>query len=469
MKRLILPILVFLALISTAAALNVSIMDINSTVLPLDSATYNVTLTSSSNQPDVVNINTDAGDWIVTPQTVTLPANASKSFVLTITPRTGRGLSNYRVPLTFSGIRSGESVQTSVLLTISVDLLVKGYPPNIQLQVTVPSTVDPRNQMKVDVFLKNNNLREYQGLIVALESDLFSDTITAPLEALSTFKKSFLFSLDPQQAPGLHNLSVEIRLPEDGKVIARDDSNYEVTGYASPSHSLQTVDKGFLKKVEVITSKNDGNKKVATTVTYNIPWFEDLFTKFDPQGTVQKDEQRMVVWDLTLQPQEEHTITLTKNYLPLFIIILAIIAIVILYFVLRSPIVALKEAQITGADEEGMSEMKVRLFVKNRSGKQIQKLKIIDRVPHIAEFMQHAHLGTLQPTKVTRSEKKGTLARWEIESLEPYEERIISYKIRSKLKIVGKMSLPEAKIKFEQVGGRQRVVTSGVSTPMKRA
>ena len=110
-----------------------------------------------------------------------------------------------------------------------------------------------------------------------------------------------------------------------------------------------------------------------------------------------------------------------------------------------------------------MNEMKVRVFVKNRSRRQVNRLRVIDRVPHIAEFITNAHLGTLQPSKVTKSERRGTIVRWDIDSLEPYEERIISYKIKSKLKIVGKMVLPPAKIKFHGRANRERVVTSGIT------
>ncbi|MFP4524149.1 MAG: hypothetical protein ACLFO2_02410 [Candidatus Woesearchaeota archaeon] len=463
LSKTILVTFLVLFTISAAHALEADVEAINNTVPPLESATYQVTLTSDSAENDVINIKADSGDWIVTPRSVSLAANETKTFDLLITPRSNVGLSNYRVPLAFIGSRSGDRIDTSVFLSVSLELFDKGYPPNVKLQVDAPNQVDPREPMPVSIFLRNNNLREFEDLVITAESDLFSEEVEAPLESLSTYRKKLLFNLDPEQEPGTHVLEVEVALPTDGTVIARDESTFEIKAYARLLTDRAMTEKGFLTSTETITLTNDGNEELTKEVTYEVGLWEDLFLTTSEEGVVVRDGERKIAWTVTLEPQETREIVVERNYYPLAAVILAIILAIIGYFVLRSPIVAVKEAHVTHKDQEGMNEMKVRVFVKNRSKRQVNRLKVIDRVPRIAEFITSAHLGTLQPSKVTKSERRGTIARWEIDSLEPYEERIISYKIKSKLKIVGKMVLPPAKIKFHGRTNRERVVTSGLT------
>ena len=454
-------LIVSLALIGGAMAFSVQVASIDDAILPLESASYNVTLSNERSTADVVQISADATNWIITPQAISLPPNGTVSVKMFITPRSGVGLSNYRIPVSFESSRTGQVVDKSIYLSLGVDILTKGYPPNVRLNVTSESVVDPRKPFDVSVFLRNHNLRDYASLVVSVQSDLFYENVTAPLQPLATYRKKFLFDLDPYLAPGKYSYKVMVATP-DGTVISQDESSIEVIGYAALEADREVTERGFLKSLEVITVRNEGNKELTKAVTYKVNWFEDLFLKATPKGEVVHDEMgRKLSWTPTLAPEEERQIVLQRNYIPLAIIILALILAVLAYFRLRSPIISIKQAQITAADKEGVHEMKVRVLVKNRSRVAINKLKVIDRVPHIAEFIENKHLGTLQPTKVTKSERRGTIVRWEIDSLEPYEERIISYKIHSKLKIIGRMSLPETRIKFEQGRGHERVVGSG--------
>ncbi|MBU0472429.1 MAG: hypothetical protein KKF65_07405, partial [Nanoarchaeota archaeon] len=98
--------------------------------------------------------------------------------------------------------------------------------------------------------------------------------------------------------------------------------------------------------------------------------------------------------------------------------------------------------------EDGVENLKIRLFIKNRSRKTIEKVSVFDRVPGIAELVKQKTLGTIHPEKITKQEKKGTLIKWNLEQLEPYEERIVTYEVKSKLKIIGNISLPSSRTNF---------------------
>ncbi|MBW2986276.1 hypothetical protein KY333_02810, partial [Candidatus Woesearchaeota archaeon] len=151
------------------------------------------------------------------------------------------------------------------------------------------------------------------------------------------------------------------------------------------------------------------------------------------------------------------------NFQPILIISIAILIILISYFVFRSPVVMRKTATVIATKEGGISELKIIIEIINRSKKQIKHVKIIDNVPRIAELAKEYDVGTVKPDKVVQHERKGTLVKWSLDEVDPGEERVISYKVKSKLSILGGVTLPSAAAKFD-VGKRHRTANS--NTPV---
>jgi hypothetical protein len=126
--------------------------------------------------------------------------------------------------------------------------------------------------------------------------------------------------------------------------------------------------------------------------------------------------------------------------------------IVLFYFVLRSPLTVKKTASNIALKEGGVSELKVILNVSNRSNNKINDIEIIDKIPNIADLEKGLTIGTLQPSKILRHEKKGTMIKWVIEELHAGDERVITYKVKSHLSIVGEFSLAQAVAKCRYKG-----------------
>jgi hypothetical protein len=59
-----------------------------------------------------------------------------------------------------------------------------------------------------------------------------------------------------------------------------------------------------------------------------------------------------------------------------------------------------------------------------------------------------------------KNEKKGTLIKWQIATVEPFEERIISFRARTKMVIIGGLTLPSSKARFKAKTGNDRIVKS---------
>ena len=70
-------------------------------------------------------------------------------------------------------------------------------------------------------------------------------------------------------------------------------------------------------------------------------------------------------------------------------------------------------------------------------------------------------LGTLKPIEVKHT-KKGTKVIWSLAELDAHEHRLITYKIKAKLNILGTFSLPRATAEYAVRGKHRRKGYSNV-------
>ena len=154
-----------------------------------------------------------------------------------------------------------------------------------------------------------------------------------------------------------------------------------------------------------------------------------------------------VEWFFTLEPGTTHTITINTDYRILFFTIVAIFiaAIIIIYYIRRG--VLIKKEIFRIKDEKGsVSELKVMIHIFNRTSKPIKDIKVVDILPNILKLAKE--FGTLKPNKVQKGEKSSRMI-WNIDELEPREERIISYKLHPGLKFFGRFVLPATLLRYK--------------------
>ena len=153
---------------------------------------------------------------------------------------------------------------------------------------------------------------------------------------------------------------------------------------------------------------------------------------------------------MTLDGGESTTVTYLTNYRILFYLLLISVAFLLFYALVRSPVVVNKKAVTTSnGGSGGLSEIKVTLDVRNRSKKPLKEIIVTDYVPGIAGVQETLELGTLKPREIKHL-KKNTVVTWFLAELDSSEHRIITYKIRAKLHIVGTFSLPRASVEFKK-------------------
>ncbi len=122
-----------------------------------------------------------------------------------------------------------------------------------------------------------------------------------------------------------------------------------------------------------------------------------------------------------------------------------------------------KSFRIVRTQEDGITDLKVKLDVKNRSNKELTEVEVMDMIPPIAELVREFDVGTLAPEKIVKNEKKGTVLKWIIDVLEPNEQRVITYKITTKFSIIGGLSLPVSQARVATKSGSIRTAVSNIA------
>ncbi len=267
-----------------------------------------------------------------------------------------------------------------------------------------------------------------------------------------------LFSVDPLTKPGTKTLTLQLYYND--KNVAEASAEFDVQGY-SDLKEKSSKNTFLFRTEERFTIYNNGNQPATAEKSFSVNLIKRLFTKFTPDAVKEKglDGKSYYVIRQTLDPQETLAGSMVTDYRMLVLVIILLILAVIFYYVWRSPIVIMKNAEPMGQTKDGLSEVKVRLYLKNRARKPVHNLRVIDFVPHIAEIDRTTHLGSMEPVSIGKG-KRGTVPRWEMDALEPYEERIISYRVKSKLTLIGGIRLPDAKVTFDTGKGKERTIYS---------
>jgi hypothetical protein len=115
-----------------------------------------------------------------------------------------------------------------------------------------------------------------------------------------------------------------------------------------------------------------------------------------------------------------------------------------IYYMKR--VVSIKKAVFKMRDEKGaVAEIKVLLHVSNKTSKPITEIKVVDILPNML-ILSH-EFGTLKPNKFQKGEKSSRLI-WDIDELEPGEERVISYRAKPGLHVIGSLTLPASLLRY---------------------
>lgn len=368
----------------------------------------------------------------------------------------------YGVPVYFRSLIHDITIKQNIFVEVqSSEAPSVDYRPAIRGSISMPSKIDPREGAIMTVHMDNKNPRA-GPVSIKVRSTVINKDYTTTIDKLEKKDIDFEIEFDPQTAPQKDTVRVTFIAEDDeGKAYQFDlePKEYTIEQYTQLDRGVQT-DEFFLKTIETITLRNTGNEDIIDTYRVTKSFFKDMFTLYDPKP--EKIEKELV-WTVALGIDEEMVVTQTTSYRPPFYILIAIILGIIIYYVVRSPVIVVKTSKVLATREGGISELKVRVHVLNRSKRPMHKVRVVDYIPRIAALVKESEVGSVEPTKVLKGGEKGTIMRWNLDKLEAGEERIIRYRIRSKLSILGELSLPPAVVKFEAIKGNERSTKGNVA------
>ncbi|MEK6826798.1 MAG: hypothetical protein AABX90_04170 [Nanoarchaeota archaeon] len=308
----------------------------------------------------------------------------------------------------------------------------------------------PGRDNPVKITLKNNANVRLSALDIFYTASVFNFEDKVSLEPFEEKGVLMNLKIDPLTEKGEYSMAV--RLYEDDKI--RGSSNFRFNVGANPDLTeRERVDRGLLSYVVEIIRENEGNIEVEKTVKYPVSGIQRLFIKTNPEGTlVRSDDGDFYEWNFVIPPGDIYKIEIIVDYRwPFFSILGALIVIGAVLFLTKKDIKLVKEAFRIHEKKDEPDSVKVLLHLKNKSLKEIYNIKILDFLPRYL----HGSIdyGTLKPVNIQEG-NSGRRIVWEIPKIDPGEERIISYKAKSKLKLVGRQELPQAIVQYYGRGKR---------------
>ncbi|MBI5389662.1 hypothetical protein HZB01_04775 [Candidatus Woesearchaeota archaeon] len=341
---------------------------------------------------------------------------------------------------------------------------VAEYVPNVYSAVELSEpALDPRKPLTITFYLDNRNPLSHPQLKLVGRSDFFSFERNISLASGPNTRKTEEFSVDLLDTQTAGDYKAYFAVMRGNLTLYETTKVLNVIPYTEFVETKDERSAALLKTV-TLSYTNRGNTGRADIITYPTSFVGRWFTSTDPKAVVEKQNgRRYFIWKLELGPMESSTVTVTTNYRPLFygFLILAGIVVIVtyLYFTYRSPVVVRRLATTYGGNET-ISQVKVLLYIRNRSNQSMEQVQILERLPRIVEPLHDTSPGTIQPEKMISNDTKGALLKWSLPTLEAHEERIISYKMKSKLEVLGDITLPSTIVKYVTPAGMQKVVSS---------
>lgn len=449
-------IITFLAGIVVADALTVEITPPTQTIAMNGVASFDATISHAYSSQQIVEVYVPDVLWDLSTEptsdrTIQLAPFTTKKTKIMLKPLYVNP-GNYFVPVYFRIADTNTIVVKNLLVSVrSLDDVAGDYTPTIVLSLKTAQKLDPREALELLLTIDNKNPRTLNNIDVKIRSEQISQDKRVNVSGLETKDAVFTTRINPLTPPQKEFIRVSSFVNDKNKTYQFDAEpvSIEIQPYGEVASAIKEQNE-FLKKTQTITAKNTGNIQRKDILHIPASTFQRWFTKTIP--AIDKSSEGYS-WSVSLNVGEQQTLTIVTNYRMPTEILLVLIAILILYYLFRSPATVQKVAVVLATKEGGMAEFKVQLLVRNRSSKKLKHVILADRVPKLVLVEKDFDIGTLKPESVTAIQS-GTLVKWVIEDLDAHEERIITYKIRSRLSILGTLSLPSAVIKFETAPGK---------------
>lgn len=331
---------------------------------------------------------------------------------------------------------------------------------------------NPGENVSIEVYLSNPS--ETLSLPVNLQTNVIRDNeivkrfddFIEGVEGKTTKAVGHTFLVEKYERPGSYAVET-IMKDQYGTPVSSKKTYFRVAtinASENPSYLLinKTIKYGLLAQTIEISVKNDGNVPVENLYLYeSIPVFMKIFffPKKEPSLEETKENRIVYSWLIpTLSPGEIRTIAYEVSTWNAVLIFIVVILTVIYVFNYVFTVSLVKTHRYYGPITKER-EITVMLEVRNRTRNEIRDVVVRDFVPGVAAVVER--FDTLRP--MLRKIAGGTEIVWRLDSLAPGDERVLTYRIKPVVDIIGTLKLPKAYIRFlDKKKEVKRVLSKGV-------
>ena len=444
----------------------ISVTAINNQISLGEAAEYKLTIHNKISQEQKYSVFslTSGQGWNVDPyplrdKVIVLPPRSRHTTTIRAEPLEKFTPGIYYVSISVESI-SGERYEESLKVYLGPEK-PKDYLPTIRANIEMDDKIDPQESVSAKLFIENRNPLDLSDLVVKIQSEIneFSKEIPVNLPGLG--KKTVEFTLTPSRFQQPKDYKLFFVFEHKGEIIKVLEKEVSIVTILPPFETEYSDNTNFFKILTTLKVTNSGNVLNAQEVKYPVSFLQALFTRSNAETRVE-DGERFLVWEVELKPNESADLTYATNYRILFYLLLLSLVALGFYYYAKSPAVLKKKAvTIKSGDDGALSEIKITLELSNRSKSLLQHIDIIDVVPAIANVEKSLELGTVKPKEI-RHGKSGTKVVWSLAECDAHEHRLITYKIRAKLNILGTFSLPRATVAYSTKRGRKRKAYSNL-------
>ncbi len=382
-------------------------------------------------------------EWVFTvdPNPIVVGPESSEEVVLRLKPFSDRvdpgnyGVTLKLVSMNFSDIETEEVFDVEILT----------YDQVIERSLELPKKISSEEDNLFRVRLSNNYDFLVSNLSLELKSDYFDEKVDNIDLLDEEFVKEFIVNFGDKVKVGKNDIHLIIY--HNGEKVIDDVNtiNIEASGDIS---EVGTPEKGFLFYGETMEKTNNMNSISYERYTRRLSWFEKLFTEVseEPSRIVKEGSYYDYIWEFSLEPGESKKIVIRTDYRSFVYSILGLFLVIwFLYLYFKKDLSLTKKIVSVQHSKDNIANIKVMLVLRNKSLRKLRNVKVMDGMINVVE--EPNSFGSIKPNRIMKGEK-GTKMLWEIPVIDGNSEIVISYRVKCKAKIIGRLHVPNAVAKY---------------------
>ena len=445
---------------------DVSIDPVNTVVDPAEEGTavFNISVTNRMEERENFFVGYSTGTatspswYFMKGSNLGLEPNSTGSSVLYITPDRG-AIAGNKGPEVYVYPTGDADNRFSKLITFTVSrdssMIVTDF-------VAPESSYHPSESLESSMTVKNVVQREFPANRFEVRFSIADKTFTRSIPDLDSGEMASVdvsIPLTGFDARG-YDFTADLVDTETGGVLDSKQARVSVDEDRSVARDSD-MEESFLRVGYTYSLRNDGNVMVDENITERVSWLEHYFISFDrrPDTTFDDGGQKVLVWKFEdISPGSSVSVSYSKNYWSGVVVVMIVL---LVSYLVYTQLKSVSVVKFVNRKSEGYS---VNVRVRNRTGRKVSKVKVEDFVPGIATLVHN--FDSRSPDKIQKTDE-GTRVVWEVDGMEPGEERIFMYRIKPRIQVEGSINLPEAVVEYRVKNKTISDSSHSVSTDFK--